>query len=75
MSTPAELIRTLRANNFDDAADAIECLQAQVEVLRGMIREYLGEYDTPAKDYSYRHQCREKLRAALNQAGTIEVGK
>ena len=33
--------------------------------LADAVREYLGEYDTPAKDYAYRAHCREQLRKAL----------
>ena len=29
------------------------------------VNEYLGEHDTSAKDYAYRHHCREQMRKAL----------
>lgn len=34
----------------------------RITELEAAIREYLGEYDTPAKDYAYRAACRAKLR-------------
>lgn len=46
-------------------------VRAETERLRGMIREYLGEHDTPAKDFGYRARCRENLRAALAPEGKV----
>lgn len=45
--------------------------QARIEELEGAIREYLSEHDTPAKDYVYRAQCRERLRKLLAQEPTL----
>lgn len=48
--------------------DAKVCEQAKrIAELEKSIREYLGEYDTPAKDYAYRTACRDKLRTLVEQ--------
>ena len=44
-----------------------QTLSARVRELEAAIREYLGEYDTPAKDYAYRAQCRERLRKLVEK--------
>ena len=40
----------------------------RIVALESAIREYLSEYDTPAKDYAYRALCRERLRKSLEQS-------
>lgn len=40
-------------------------MRQRIAALETGIREYLSEYDTPAKDYAYRAQCRERLRALI----------
>jgi hypothetical protein len=48
---------------------ACKAQRARIAELEAAIREYLGEYDTPAKDYAYRAACRERLRKLVG-AGT-----
>ena len=58
-----EMFNKCRAALDDTEIDLAKAL-AEIERLREIIREYLGEYDTPAKDFGYRASCREKLRRA-----------
>ena len=44
-------------------------LEAENGALKKAIREYLGEWDTPAKDYAYRARCRERLRELVEDEG------
>ena len=45
--------------------EAWSALESRVAELEAGIREYLGEYDTPAKDYAYRAACRDKMRKLI----------
>lgn len=46
--------------------------QAAADKLARAVKEYLGEHDTAAKDYAYRHQCRERMRKALSEFHATE---
>lgn len=61
--------------SLDEIIAELDSLQAQVEVLKSVLSEYLGEYDTPAKDYLYRNLCRERLREALTQVQQSSDGE
>lgn len=51
---------------------ALDKERAVANKLAMTVSEYLGEHDTPAKDYTYRHHCREQMRKALAEFHAVE---
>lgn len=59
------MLEAIRAREAEQDAAALRVALAS---LREAVREYLAEYDTPAKDYAYRAQCRERLRKLISSS-------
>lgn len=60
------MLEAIRAREAEQDAAAT---RSALAALKEAVREYLGEYDTPSKDYAYRALCRDRLRKLVDHKG------